>query len=1161
MSSSFSFVGARLSLESVQFLTPLRLRVRFTTDPLAVSSLGAHDALNPSLYTLAGPGVASVQQVIPVPGDPQAFDLVTSGALLTGTWVLTVTAIQTSGASALVSPTVMSFQSLYLTSQDTSPGIVQTGGYELLRKHFNTSALHGPKWTAILRSIGASDDRGFAQARAGFDEAFLASAHGRYLTQRAADRGVKRPQGVGLSDESFRALAIAVSAQKLTEEAFLQVLEIFYLKDQLRAHIQTQVGGPFALVDGATLQLEIGGQEVELVFQEDQFAIMSSARSQEVAAAITLQFQTRGLKAWAETFLDPVTGLDTVRIFDPRKGTSSLIRVLGGTAQAVLRFPEERLTLAGSAGVDLGENWAVTEPRIGVMALQIVNSGLVDLSSVIPGDYVLVQGTNFATDNRGSFKVLNVDIRNVAGDLYQTVEVEHLEAVFPQGSVTIAATTDLLFFRRHTATSSGATVAHARPGTVDVLLPATAPAVARSEGLAAYLQTPAEVEDLIIISRYPSGLCKALTATNHGLQVGDLIQIQDFIPNADPPTGTISAPPALPASPTTIFAQASAIGIPVFGPRSILLNDGVTVFTTGGVTLAPAPGVARRWTTTGVTILADESIQYQESTPATANGPYSAIFSGISRLYDGRVLQTGGQAAVATAPLSTVACYDPGANTWSSPSGMAFGRSRHFQISLPDGRVLVGGGTGIGPSVLSSCEIFTYNGSGGGTWAATASMSEALVGMAAVLLQDGRVLVCGGNSNATFALFSYTSPTNTCQIFDPATNTWSSAARMNLLRTCHTATVLPDGRVLVLGGACASPSDPTTLFASNQGEIWDPVSNRWSPIRCPGRGGPWRMSVLLGNKVLSLGGVSLTSPLSFANAFTEAWLLDLETMRWTQTANMPTSACFGQLVARDDGTAFLEASLDVSTSGLTGYDQLYVPNAEQFQAGGMTGEHRLTAVTSTTFSWQSPIHQYTTWNFFRSAPPTVTRVKAQDRTHKGPYLSDPLGITIYAASSTSTSDLLAGRSNANLDLTDASDFPDEGYVILDYGGAPQGPIHYSSKVGNTLRLDASFRPTASVQAGANVSLCSRTGFQPEANTFPGAFYITGSALGRLAAEAILDDIAAAGLAMDKTILYPGDRGLAGEGRPTEGTDKLSDQVQIWGGDDLDTELATAREGV
>lgn len=1158
MSSSFSFVGARLSLQSVQFRTPLRLRVRFTTDPMQVSSLGAHDALNPSLYTIAGPGVATVQRVIPVPGDTQAFDLVTSGPMLTGTWVLTVTAIQTPGATTLVSPTVMSFQSTYLTSTDTSPGIVQAGGYELLRKHFNTSALVGPKWTAILRTLGASDDRGFAQARAGFDEAFLASAHGRYLTQRAADRGVKRPQGVGLSDESFRALAIAVSAQKLTEEAFLQVLEIFYLKDQLRAHIQTEVGGPFSLVDGSTLQLEIGGQELELVFTTSQFVIMSSAQAQEVAAAITLQFQARGLKAWAETFVDPVTGLDTVRIFDPRKGTSSRITVLGGTAQAQLRFPAERLTFSGGAGVATGENWAVTEPRIGVMALSVTNSA-VDLSSVIPNDYMLVQGAGFATDNRGSFKILSVDIRYVGADLVQTVEVEHQDAVFLQPTVATVAGTDLLFFRRYTSTSSGATVAHARPGTVDVLLPATAPAVSRSAGLAAYLQEMAAVENLISINRYPSGRCQGLTATPHGLQVGDLIQIQDFTPNADPPTGTFAGAPALESSPVSIFAATAAVGTPVYGMSSVLLSDGLTVFTTGGVSLVPGPGVARRWTTTGVTILADESIQYQESAPATANGPYSPIFAGLSRLYDGRVLQTGGEVGIATAPLSTVACYDPVGNAWSSPSGLAFSRARHFQVSLPDGRVLVGGGTGIGPSILSSCEIFTYDGSGGGTWTTTAAMSEFRVGMAAVLLRDGRVLVCGGNAGASFAPFSYASPTSSCEIFDPATDTWSPTGSMGLLRTCHTATLLPDGRVLVLGGACASPSDFGTIFVSNQGEIWDPSTGRWSQIRCPGRGGPWRLSVLLGNKVLSLGGVSIGAPLS--NPFNEAWLLDLGTMSWTQTASTPTTAVFGQLVARSDGTAFLEAGVDVNTGGLASEDELYVPNAEQFQAGGMTGEHRITAVTTTVFTWQSPVHEYTSWNFFRAAAPIVTRVKAGARTFKGPYLSDPLGITIHAASSTSTTDLLAGRSNPSLELTDAQAFPDQGYVILDFGGAPQGPIHYSSRVGNVLRLDASFRPTASVQAGAVVTLCDRTGYQPEANTFPGAFYLTGSALGRLAAESILDDISAAGLAMDKTILYPGDRGLAGEGRPAERTSKLSDKVQIWGGDDLDTELAQAREGV
>jgi hypothetical protein len=58
---------------------------------------------------------------------------------------------------------------------------------------------------------------------------------------------------------------------------------------------------------------------------------------------------------------------------------------------------------------------------------------------------------------------------------------------------------------------------------------------------------------------------------------------------------------------------------------------------------------------------------------------------------------------------------------------------------------------------------------------------------AATLMPDGRVLVVGDDS---------------AELYDPATNTWSTAGELNLPRfDLHTATLLGDGRVLVVGGS------------------------------------------------------------------------------------------------------------------------------------------------------------------------------------------------------------------------------------------------------------------------------------------------------------------------------------------------------------------------
>jgi hypothetical protein len=73
-------------------------------------------------------------------------------------------------------------------------------------------------------------------------------------------------------------------------------------------------------------------------------------------------------------------------------------------------------------------------------------------------------------------------------------------------------------------------------------------------------------------------------------------------------------------------------------------------------------------------------------------------------------------------------------------------------------------------------------------------MSTARWGHTATLLPDGWVLVSGGFSPGYVSLAS-------AEIYDPALGTWSLTGSMSTARWIHTATLLPDGRVLVSGGS------------------------------------------------------------------------------------------------------------------------------------------------------------------------------------------------------------------------------------------------------------------------------------------------------------------------------------------------------------------------
>ena len=95
------------------------------------------------------------------------------------------------------------------------------------------------------------------------------------------------------------------------------------------------------------------------------------------------------------------------------------------------------------------------------------------------------------------------------------------------------------------------------------------------------------------------------------------------------------------------------------------------------------------------------------------------------------------------------------------------------------------------------------------------------------LLADGRVLVAGGGVDILGKWSTFSS----ADIFDPATNLWTKAAKMFQARRAHTATLLPDGKVLVAGGNTGGKNDGTE--AGKQlatAELYDPLTNKWQRV-------------------------------------------------------------------------------------------------------------------------------------------------------------------------------------------------------------------------------------------------------------------------------------------------------------------------------------------
>jgi N-acetylneuraminic acid mutarotase len=244
-------------------------------------------------------------------------------------------------------------------------------------------------------------------------------------------------------------------------------------------------------------------------------------------------------------------------------------------------------------------------------------------------------------------------------------------------------------------------------------------------------------------------------------------------------------------------------------------------------------------------------------------------------LLDGRVLVVGGGPA---ASLNQAEVYD--GSGWSSAGSLAQGRSGHTATRLADGRVLVTGGFGT-TDYLASAEIFDPS---SGDWSSTADMSETRFGHSAALLPDGRVLVAGGNDRISAGpQFHLRVGQATAEIFDPATGSWSPANSMATGRWFHTATALPDGRVLVAGGF-GGYHHGTGFWSTALAEIYNPATDEWTATGSMNDAlhGMFNHSALLlpDGRVLAVADGSGTP--------TRAELYDPASGTWTLTGNMIT---------------------------------------------------------------------------------------------------------------------------------------------------------------------------------------------------------------------------------------------------------------------------------
>ena len=185
-------------------------------------------------------------------------------------------------------------------------------------------------------------------------------------------------------------------------------------------------------------------------------------------------------------------------------------------------------------------------------------------------------------------------------------------------------------------------------------------------------------------------------------------------------------------------------------------------------------------------------------------------------LPNGKVLIAGGYNGDY---LASAEIYDPATGIFTPTGKMTMPRSEHVAVLLSNGKLILAGGVGAGWTFLASAEVYDPS---AGTFTRTGGMTTPRESHTATLLKSGKVLITGGHKDRREAMTVYSS----AEVYDPAKGTFSATGNMTSVRHKHAASLLPDGNVLIVGGA--DKRDWQGKYAS--AEIYDSTKGEFRAI-------------------------------------------------------------------------------------------------------------------------------------------------------------------------------------------------------------------------------------------------------------------------------------------------------------------------------------------
>jgi WD40 repeat protein len=317
-----------------------------------------------------------------------------------------------------------------------------------------------------------------------------------------------------------------------------------------------------------------------------------------------------------------------------------------------------------------------------------------------------------------------------------------------------------------------------------------------------------------------NAMAKARYAHTATLLANGKVLVAGGTTNQYDPTSASLVQPAELFNPTNdTWATTGPLNFPRFFHTATLLANG-KVLVTGGMSSNSYP----------ITILNSSELYDPATGSWTITGPlHEARYNHTATLLpSGKVLVTGGQVTNVFLVTGSAELYDPVTGTWTATGSMPYPLANHTATWLPKGKLLVAGGDidegsigGIGLVPVPFAELYDPATE---LWTTTTSMHFVHDYHTATLLANGLVLIAGGGSN-------FGSTTNCAELYEPFSQMWTTAATMNAPRQHHTATLLPNGRVLAAGG-----SGNSGLLAS--AELYNSIAATMiriiNPTRLPG---------------------------------------------------------------------------------------------------------------------------------------------------------------------------------------------------------------------------------------------------------------------------------------------------------------------------------------